>query len=88
VGGPGARSARDLGTSLHVRQTVTLVDGGDRGAYHSEIMRPVQFNPFPRTYVCGLRVHHGLLGCILAVIGAALAAHDRSDFPWPVRDAN
>jgi hypothetical protein len=49
-------------------------------------MQLVQFNPFPRTYVYGLRVHHGLLGCILAVIGGALAAHDRRDFPWPVRD--
>lgn len=50
------------------------------------VMQLVQFDPFPRTYVCGLRIHHGLLGCILAVIGAALAAHDRCDFPWPVID--
>jgi hypothetical protein len=49
-------------------------------------MQPVQFRPFPRTYVYGLRIHHGLLGFALAVIGAALAAHDRGDFPWPVHD--
>jgi hypothetical protein len=49
-------------------------------------MQLVQFNPFPQTYVCGLRIHHGLLGCALAVFGAALAAHDRGDFPWPIRD--
>jgi hypothetical protein len=49
-------------------------------------MRPFQFNPFPHTYVYGFRIHHGLIGFILAVIGAALAAHDRSDFPWPVHD--
>jgi hypothetical protein len=46
----------------------------------------VEFKPFPRTYVYGWRLHHGLLGCVLAVIGAALAAHDRRDFPWSVRD--
>jgi hypothetical protein len=28
-----------------------------------------------------------MLGCILAVVGAGLAAHDRHDFPWSVRDA-
>jgi hypothetical protein len=49
-------------------------------------MQLVQFNPFPHTYVYGFRIHHGLLGCILAAIGAALAAHDRGDFPWPVHD--
>jgi hypothetical protein len=47
----------------------------------------VEFKPFPRTYVYGWRLHHGLLGCVLAAIGAALAAHDRHDFPWPIRDA-
>jgi hypothetical protein len=49
-------------------------------------MQVVEFSPFPRTYVYGFRIHHGLLGCILAVIGTALAAHDRGDFPWRVRD--
>jgi hypothetical protein len=47
----------------------------------------VEFRPFPQTYVFGWRLHHGLLGCVFAVIGAALAAHDRHDFPWPLRDS-
>jgi hypothetical protein len=57
--------------------------------HHNQLkhtMRPVHFDPFPHTYVYGRRVHHGLLGCLLAIVGAALAAHDRSDFPWPLRD--
>ena len=57
-----------------------------RGARHAAV-KPVEFNPFPHTYVYGWRLHHGMLGCILAVVGAALVAHDRHDFPWSVRDA-
>ena len=36
----------------------------------------------PRVYVFGARIHHGLTGCLLAAIGAALAWADRHDFPW------
>jgi hypothetical protein len=50
-------------------------------------MQLVEFKPFPRTYVYGLRIHHGLVGCVLTVIGAALAAHDRFDFPWRMHDS-
>lgn len=35
-----------------------------------------------RVYLLGARVHHGLTGCVLALIGAALAWADRRDFPW------
>lgn len=36
--------------------------------------------PGGRVYVFGRRCHHGLVGTVLAVIGAALAWHDRHDF--------
>lgn len=34
----------------------------------------------PQLYVLGKRLHHGLTGCVLAVVGVALAIHDRKDF--------
>lgn len=34
----------------------------------------------PRVWIAGQRVHHGAAGIILAVVGAALAAHDRHDW--------
>jgi len=37
-----------------------------------------------RVWVCGLRVHHGLVGLGAAVVGAALMIHDRKDWPWRV----
>lgn len=39
-----------------------------------------------RLYVCGARLHHGLTGAFLAALGVALMAHDKADWPWPVRD--
>ena len=35
-----------------------------------------------RVYVCGRRLHHGLVGLGAAAIGAVLMVHDRRDFPW------
>lgn len=42
-----------------------------------------------RVWVCGKRLHHGLVGAafvskavVLFAVGAALAYHDRADFPW------
>ena len=35
-----------------------------------------------RVYICGRRLHHGLVGLGAAAIGAALMLHDRRDFPW------
>ncbi len=52
----------------------------------------------PRLYLCGLRVHHGLSGLVLAAIGACVhsralvavgtlaLADDWRDFPFPLRD--
>lgn len=52
----------------------------------------------PRVYLLGLRVHHGLTGCVLIIIGAArherrlielgaaLVLHDAPDFPWRLRE--
>lgn len=40
----------------------------------------------PRVYICGYRVHHGLVGAALAAAGILLVWHDRRDFPWPVVD--
>lgn len=37
-----------------------------------------------RVWVCGLRVHHGLVGLGAAIVGAALMIHDRKDWPWHV----
>ena len=34
-----------------------------------------------RVWVCGQRVHHGATGILLAVLGAALVAHDWKDRP-------
>jgi uncharacterized membrane protein YccC len=41
-----------------------------------------------RAHVRGYRIHHGFAGCVLAVVGAVLAWHDRRDLPdwWPARD--
>lgn len=33
-------------------------------------------------YLLGRRVHHGLVGVVLAAIGVVLAWDDRHDFPW------
>lgn len=53
----------------------------------------------PRVYVSGFRVHHGLAGCILVLIGAirrkrrvvqlggALVLTDLHDFPWSPLDS-
>lgn len=53
----------------------------------------------PRCYVVGLRVHHGLTGVVLLVvgllshrrgavaIGALLAIEDMHDWPWSMFDA-
>lgn len=35
-----------------------------------------------RCYVLGRRLHHGLVGVVMAAAGLALAAHDRRDFPF------
>jgi hypothetical protein len=37
-----------------------------------------------RVWICGLRVHHGLVGLGAACVGAVLMLHDRKDFPWHV----
>ena len=37
-----------------------------------------------RVWVCGLRVHHGLVGVGAVIVGAALMLHDRKDWPWRV----
>ena len=37
-----------------------------------------------RVWICGLRVHHGLVGLGAAIVGAALMVHDRKDWPWHV----
>lgn len=34
---------------------------------------------FKRVWVWGWRLHHGLVGCVLVVVGVALAAHDFKD---------
>jgi hypothetical protein len=39
-----------------------------------------------RLYIYGRRVHHGLVGAILAALGLGLLAHDWRDRPWPLRD--
>jgi hypothetical protein len=53
----------------------------------------------PRVYLLGLRVHHGLIGCVLALLGTwrrersllplglMLVCTDRHDFPWSPREA-
>lgn len=32
------------------------------------------------------RLHHGSAGAALVLLGAALAFHDRHDWPWPFVD--
>lgn len=39
-----------------------------------------------RLHIHGHRIHHGLTGLILIIIGVGLMLHDRRDFPWPLRD--
>lgn len=38
--------------------------------------------PNRRTYVFGLRLHHGLAGAALCVAGIYLMVDDWKDFPW------
>lgn len=40
----------------------------------------------PRVYLGGQRLHHGLVGCMLLAVGAALVAHDWRDRPWSLKD--
>lgn len=35
-----------------------------------------------RLYIRRRRVHHGLTGAVLVVIGIVLMLDDRDDFPW------
>lgn len=42
--------------------------------------------PGPRVYVRGRRIHHGLAGAVLVVVGAVLCLHDRRDWPWRLQD--
>jgi hypothetical protein len=35
-----------------------------------------------RLWICGQRVHHGPTGIVLALLGAALVAHDWKDRPF------
>ena len=37
---------------------------------------------FGPRYVAGRRVHHGLVGVVLLLVGAWLALDDAKDFPW------
>ncbi len=37
--------------------------------------------PRRRVWVCGQRVHHGLTGALLALMGTVLMAHDWKDRP-------
>lgn len=39
----------------------------------------------PRLYLGGVRVHHGLTGCLVAAVGLVLVWHDRRDFPFVER---
>lgn len=47
----------------------------------------LRITPTRRLYCLGLRVHHGPVGVLLAVLGLVLAVHDRRDYPWPLREA-
>lgn len=38
-----------------------------------------------RVHVLGFRLHHGLVGALAVVVGAALVVHDRADFPWRLK---
>ena len=51
--------------------------------------RLIGFDPGKRRlWICGQRVHHGPPGLLLAVVGAALVAHDWKDRPmWFQRGA-
>jgi hypothetical protein len=35
-----------------------------------------------RVWVCGARLHHGLVGAVMVGFGVALMIHDKLDFPW------
>lgn len=39
----------------------------------------LRITPTRRLYCLGLRVHHGPVGVLLAVLGLVLAVHDRRD---------
>lgn len=39
-----------------------------------------------RVYIGRHRIHHGAFGLALTVVGAALAWHDRRDWPFPFAD--
>lgn len=39
-----------------------------------------------RVYLLHRRIHHGLVGTLMALAGIALAWHDRRDFPFRLRD--
>lgn len=41
-----------------------------------------------RLYVRGRRVHHGLTGVVMLVVGAVLLAHDRRDWPFALDDGS
>jgi hypothetical protein len=43
---------------------------------HKTIINGPQWRPF------GVRVHHGMAGLILVVLGLGLILDDRKDFPW------
>jgi hypothetical protein len=35
-------------------------------------------------YPFGRRLHHGLAGAVLALVGIVLMVDDRHDWPWPM----
>lgn len=39
-----------------------------------------------RCYIAGRRLHHGLFGAGLTLLGVLLTWHDRRDWPWPLID--
>lgn len=46
-----------------------------------EMLRMIDWE-LRRVYFMSIRIHHGLLGCMLLAVGAVLIYHDRLDFPW------
>lgn len=45
-------------------------------------MNALRITPTRRVYILERRCHHGMIGALLAVLGSALAWHDRHDAPW------
>ncbi len=46
----------------------------------------VSFRP-ARVWIADRHVHHGAIGILQILVGAALVVHDRKDAPWlPTRD--